>query len=976
MTKPKKYLELRENQNKSIDQTVRAITSGRDMLVSKPTGSGKGVEILALVARLAPLGWRILITAPQINILGNFLNKGDGTWTHIKSGNQITVIGDSLVQEKIDARDIGRYLNSGEGYALAMTQQALVAYTKRKRLPNLNKCLLIADEFHHSAADGFETVINEWKNQGGLVAGYTATPWRTDGRQVGWLDDNMSAYYLSLAEHMQSGYCPSTLHSEFVGYQTEEVTDDNFSGNILTEMEAESIAETVYTKWINDKKPKFVLYYQSSTVQRNQQVREAILQTFKNAGEQVLDSTGEEGGELFNIELATERKLSHKESKYAGIVGCGRVREGMDWPHCAAVYVIGMPTSTNLLVQLFGRACRKKGDDYKPKAYKDIAEISFFLPQTHGNTFEHISQIHSWNTLAVCFFLTDSSLGQRSIPIRRIGSGLRKGIKDHNLAQELDEEITKLAIADDSTYAGKSIENEVVLQVVDLAEQGLHLNEIAEHLCNQGYDAEVVNNAIVQQGMIEHPETGDFIEKEAKKAYRRASIATKISVPKIRKEVFEAYVQEFRTLTLKGSTYAKGVAKQLHSVGGVKALVERLQEGQGTPATDEQILRWAENYFEREGKAPTKTSGRVGEYDSMDLTWNAVEHKLRGRQSSLFLFCVSQGFHAPVDIDDTTIFNWAERYESKNGRLPTAKSEFIGEAGSGDLRWSGLNERLTARGSSLSQVLVAFGMRPSKKVEDDDILVWVRSYLNKNGSTPTQKSGAIGEPDSGVLTWEHINTKLKRKGSSLFQFLYGNGLGQVKASDEQILRWVKNYVERKGKPPSTISGSIEERDSGTLTWVALDGRLRARGASLSKFCAEYGIRSTPCDVTEEQVLRWAKKYTIAHGKPPSDKSGLIGETDSGSLHWAGLSARLRTEGSSLSNFCVRHGLREPRVNATEEQTLRWIRSFTQLKNKPPLVTSGLIREHDSGGLKWHNLDQKLRKQGSSLSQFCKKHGLK
>jgi len=318
------------------------------MLVSKPTGSGKSVEIIALVARLLSLGWRVVITAPQVNILGNFRNAGEDPWTHVQHESQVIELAKEQIKEKLDATDIARYLKVGEGRALSLTQQALVAFWKRykRRDFDLNRCLLIIDEFHHAAADGFGAVVAAWRKNGGLIAGYTATPWRTDGREVGWLDEDMSAYYLSIAEHMASKHCPSKLHSAFVAYEAADVTDGNFSGNALTKREAKAIAKAVYKKWAKDKKPKFVLYYQSSTIHRNQTVREAILREFAEAGEALLDSTGEEGGDGFNLELEAERKRTCKESRYAGIVGCGRVREGMDWPHCSAVYVIGMPTST------------------------------------------------------------------------------------------------------------------------------------------------------------------------------------------------------------------------------------------------------------------------------------------------------------------------------------------------------------------------------------------------------------------------------------------------------------------------------------------------------------------------------------------------------------------------------------------------------------------------------------------------------
>ena len=84
-----------------------------------------------------------------------------------------------------------------------------------ERLPeNLSGKALFIDEAHHASADGLSEVVTLWRDRGGQLYFFTATPYRGDGRPVAL--DGMRLYRRSLAEHMAEGFAPRHLESEIV----------------------------------------------------------------------------------------------------------------------------------------------------------------------------------------------------------------------------------------------------------------------------------------------------------------------------------------------------------------------------------------------------------------------------------------------------------------------------------------------------------------------------------------------------------------------------------------------------------------------------------------------------------------------------------------------------------------------------------------------------------------------------------------
>jgi hypothetical protein len=222
-----------------------------------------------------------------------------------------------------------------------------------------------------------------------------------------------------------------------------------------------------------------------------------------------------------------------------------------------------------------------------------------------------------------------------------------------------------------------------------------------------------------------------------------------------------------------------------------------------------------------------------------------------------------------------------------------------------------LDARLSTKGSNLFQFCVEHGLRAAPiEPTDAQILKWVRSYSKEHGKPPSVGSGMIGEADSSDLNWKSLNARLGVKGSSLSQFCVKHRLRASKGFNKaQTLKWVRAYLKKYGAPPSVGSGMIGEADSSDLTWGTLNARLRAKGSSLSQFCVKHGFRDAPIEATDSQIIKWVKSYAKKHGKPPSCKSGLVGEADSEELNWGSLDARLGVKGSSLSQFCKKHGLR-------------------------------------------------------------------
>ena len=175
---------LREYQVRLVTDVCRA--SG-DVLVEQPTGSGKTVQMVTLVAmHLGKRFTHAVISAPQQQIEQGFTIRDYNLIAYpecqgvavspIQAANdeRMGLIRGSRDSGRGSVRHIATYLRQSlpPDHALACTHAALNQLTP-KQLPNdLSGKALFIDEAHHASADGLSQLVALWREvlEGGRVA--------------------------------------------------------------------------------------------------------------------------------------------------------------------------------------------------------------------------------------------------------------------------------------------------------------------------------------------------------------------------------------------------------------------------------------------------------------------------------------------------------------------------------------------------------------------------------------------------------------------------------------------------------------------------------------------------------------------------------------------------------------------------------------------------------------------------------------
>lgn len=206
-------------------------------------------------------------------------------------------------------------------------------------------------------------------------------------------------------------------------------------------------------------------------------------------------------------------------------------------------------------------------------------------------------------------------------------------------------------------------------------------------------------------------------------------------------------------------------------------------------------------------------------------------------------------------------------------------------------------------------------------------------------------------------------------------------------TDEQILRWADEHLQRTGEWPSATSGSLP--DDRWEKWHNIDQALRMGlrglpgGSSIAKFLAEHRGKRNRKQLppyTEEQILAWADEHHERTHKWPSNKSGVIPGTNGET--WTAVEMALShgqrglPGGTTLAQLLMDRRGADYHLNLpqfTEKQILIWIDAFHERTGKWPKASSGLIR--DGWGDTWNAIDRALRSGhrglpgGSSLARF-------
>ncbi|HUY89027.1 MAG TPA: hypothetical protein VMV10_09855 [Pirellulales bacterium] len=334
---------------------------------------------------------------------------------------------------------------------------------------------------------------------------------------------------------------------------------------------------------------------------------------------------------------------------------------------------------------------------------------------------------------------------------------------------------------------------------------------------------------------------------------------------------------------------------------------KRLRAKPKPPLDVLQILAWADAFFERHGRWPISTDGRIRE--AADETWETVDTALcAGRRdltpgSSLArLLSEHRGVRnrkalPPYTIDG--ILAWADAYRLPTGRWPNEDSGPVADAPGETWRAVEAALRVGIRGlpggSSIARLLAEHrGVRNIAnlpRLTVSKILAWADAHKRRMGRWPKGNDGPI--PESPGDAWGAINVCLTHGrrglpgGQSLARLLNRHrGVRNLKAlpryTERQILAWADAHYRRTRAWPKLNSGPIV--DAPGETWWAVDAALSngyrglPGGSSLARLLQRRrGLRHKGdlprFSVTK--ILAWARAHHRRTGKLPKKNSGPV-----------------------------------------------------------------------------------------------------
>src|ERR1700682_3808489 len=176
--------------------------------------------------------------------------------------------------------EVGSRLSRRRDFLTACTHAALNQLTPDKLPADLCGKALFIDEAHHASADGLSQLVTLWRERGGQLFFFTATPYRGDGRPVRL--EGMKAFRRSLAEHMAEGFAPRHLESEIValGQPGDAITAGQFTGEEAPPSSYfEGLVAAICRRWVEDGKQKAIVRVPPMRGGRSGELVASLLQT-------------------------------------------------------------------------------------------------------------------------------------------------------------------------------------------------------------------------------------------------------------------------------------------------------------------------------------------------------------------------------------------------------------------------------------------------------------------------------------------------------------------------------------------------------------------------------------------------------------------------------------------------------------------------------------------------------------------------
>ena len=245
--------------------------------------------------------------------------------------------------------------------------------------------LVIVDEAHHVAAETYQRILNACKdrNDNVMIAGFTATPSRGDGKGLRSFFNNV-ADHITLQELIQKGFL---VHPRAFVIDVEGVRDGlSRVRKLASDYDMEQVAEVMNRKVVNDcvveqwrekaGDRRTIIF--CSTIAHAQDV----LNAFRDAGISAEMVTGETPDRERKGML---RRLSRGETQV--IVNCAVLTEGFDEPSVSCIVLLRPCSYKSTMIQMIGRGLRPiMPGDYPGLIKRDCIILDFGTSiLTHGD---------------------------------------------------------------------------------------------------------------------------------------------------------------------------------------------------------------------------------------------------------------------------------------------------------------------------------------------------------------------------------------------------------------------------------------------------------------------------------------------------------------------------------------------------------------------------------------------------------------
>jgi superfamily II DNA or RNA helicase len=322
-------MELRPYQTAARDAVLSEWEDGRRRtLLVLPTGTGKTIVFSAVIANRVAAGERVLVLAHRGELLEQAADKLQ------KSTGLMCAV------EKAEESCLGSWFRVAVG-----SVQSLMRPQRLGQFPEDYFGSIIIDEAHHCLSDSYQRVLEHFPEAN--VLGVTATPDRTDMRNLGQYFDSL-AYEYTLPRAIRDGYLspikaltvPLKLDISQVGI----AAGDYKAGELGTALEPylEQIAYTMQNYCAGRRTVVFLPLVATS-------------QKFRD----ILQAHGFRAAEVNgNSEDRAEVLRDFAAGKYDVLCNSMLLTEGWDCPEVDCIIVLRPTKSRSLYCQMVGRGTR------------------------------------------------------------------------------------------------------------------------------------------------------------------------------------------------------------------------------------------------------------------------------------------------------------------------------------------------------------------------------------------------------------------------------------------------------------------------------------------------------------------------------------------------------------------------------------------------------------------------------------------